>query len=301
MGARQSQFGVIYEIRAGVSLERKFITGTRLKGLFGVWKESLQTCELQGVVYNLTGKYVELLTNVWQEEEVLIDWESSVVCRIKYLATEDDGILKKNGEVYDDDRWVWIGEQHIELLDDVNSAGDVWTFSYEQRKSIITPALHVGVIPLEKKILVNGYVFQKFEGELKSYDTEENIKFGNDFKATLQLGWCLSKEGELITRKGRLVIGWKFMDERTIRIEPYEYFPGDEYILKYSGVWDWIEYSGIEVWERHSNTGSGYSEWLQVEFGQELDNYHYFQLKLCFKKGLVVGSIRVRSLVIQVV
>ncbi len=287
-------------LNAGVSLGAKVYYGNKTSGLYGVWKESLQTCQLQGLSYNLTGKYVELLTDVWKNEEILDEWESSTVCRIKYLATEDDGVLKKNSIIFDDDQWCWIGEQHIELLDDINSAGDIWTFSYEQKKEIITPALHVGVVPLEKKILVNGYVFQKFEGELKSYNIEENIYFGNDFKATLRLGWCNLKEGELVTRQGRLLLGWKFIDERTVQIEPYEYFPGDEYILKYKGVWDWIDYVGVEVWECHSNTGSGYSEWVQVDFGQELEHYQYYQLKMRFRKGLVAGSVRVRSLVLQI-
>lgn len=284
----------------GVSLGVKAYYGSKTSGLYGAWKEGLQTCELQGLSYNVTGKYAELLTDVWKENEVLDNWESSTVCRIRYLATEEVGILKKNGVVYDDDQWRWTGEQHIELLDDINSAGDIWEFSYEKKKEVITPALNVGVIPLEKKILVNGYVFQKFEGELKSYDIEENIYFGNTFEANLKLGWCNLKEGELVTRKGRLVVGWKFIDEKTIKIEPYEYFPGDEYTLKYQGVWDWTDYNGIEVYERHSNTGNGYSAWVQVEFGQELDKYLYYQLRLRFRNGLVAGSIRVRSLVLQV-
>lgn len=284
-----------------ISIGAKPYFGTKSTGLYGVWQDTLQTAELIGLVYNSTGKYVELLEDVWKDRYAISVWDSSTVFVLKYVASMEKGLLWKNDVLIDDDQWRWNDETHIELLNGVvYQTGDVWEISYELKKEIITPAIHTGIVAVAKSVQADGYIFQKYSGNLKDFTVTESIKFDSSLTATLQLGWSAVKQGALRTKKGRVVVGWSWADSRTIVIQPYEFNPADEYELEYSATWEWTDVGGVDTFVCYSTDNVSWAAWEAMVFQQELKRYAYYKLRVRFREQVKAGAVRVRSLVIKV-
>lgn len=286
----------IFEI--GIPLGVRIHHGTKTS-MQGVWKAGFQTCALIGLVYNSVGEYVELLDDVWREDADVTEWYSATAMRLPSSPSQRIALVWRNDELLNDDEWSWYGDQGIQLLKTTYSPGDSWRVSYEQKKEIITPALQVGMVPVDKKVVLDGYIFQRHEGFLRRFEVEEVMVFDNTFQAKLRTAWSMDKKGTLKTRAKRIIVGWSFVDEKTIKIEPYEYRAGDEYMLSYTGVWHWLNIEGIEVYY-NTNDGTGWSSFSPVCFGDEVDSSERYQIKVVFRSSVRAGSVRARSLVMKV-
>ncbi len=280
-------------LNKGVPLGAKISFGIKTE-MNGVWRSSLQHCSLFGLHYNSLGTYIELLDDVWKDKERITLWVNSITMSLNFVPSKNEAMVWKNNELLSNDSWQWI-HNDIKLNNDIYREKDIWEVSYEQKKEIITPAINFSIIPMSKKPIIDGHIFQKYKGYLKEFDITENIVFNNKFQTKLVTAWCLDKKGTLKTREGRVVVGWKFLDEKNIKIEPHEYRANEEYIISYKGVWGWHGFTGIEIY--CSQNGGLFK---RIEMESILDRHNQYQIKVIFRKEIKAGDIRVRSLVIKI-
>jgi len=263
--------------------------------VYGFWGSTLSNCTFSGMYYNSDSDSIELTDDV--VITTMPVWINATVAELPTLATQEYGMLIKNGIVLTQDEWSWLTDHSIQVITPILPT-DIFLFTYEQLKYTITDQIQVGVLDSVYDIIIDGFVYRNvFDYTKNTQSITQKIIFDKNYQCALNYTSYNLSKGLLKDEKDNIIVNWSYINSNTIRIDSNVYKPG-VYLFTYDVKKDFVDMSGIEVYYR-SKSDVDWSDWIQTEFNTIIEPKLIYQIKVIIRKPITQDSIRIKSLVIK--
>ena len=269
----------------------------------GFWGDSLVDCMLYNCYYDSDKKAV--INKQIYRYDVNLEYVSSNVSRFGAYATQEWGMLKKNGNVVVRDSgelevlsWDWNSLDTIKIYNGYFEFLDEWKFSYEVFTAIITGVIDIGVVSSEYDVVVDGLVEYGLSGLYKDRLIKEVIVFDLNRIGRLKNRAVIDKGVSVVELKSGRLIKAEFMSDFEIKVNEdinvgvVSYFVRGLVLDRDYRLW----------WRGSNNLGQlGSVEWESVKFLDVVPIRRYNQLKLTMHGEKSEDFYRVKGLYLRLV